>query len=95
MFNPLTPHTPIDQTGPGPDPARQQHILELEDRITALSAHIDAATFQFLELVREYDDCGGWAGPGLRSSATAPALLYLLHPCSRARIGSTGAAASA
>jgi hypothetical protein len=69
MFNPLTPHTPIDHTGPVPDPARRQHILELEDRITALSAHIDAATFQFLELVREYDDCGGWSGPGLRSCA--------------------------
>lgn len=67
MFNPLTPHTPIGNAFP--DPARQQHIRELEDRITALSAHIDAATFRFLELVREYDDCGGWSGPGLRSCA--------------------------
>ena len=67
MFNPITPHTPIGNTVP--DPNRQQHIRELEDRITALSAHIDAATFQFLELVREYDDCGGWSGPGLRSCA--------------------------
>ena len=66
---------------------RQQHIAQLEDHITELSAHIHAATFRLLELIREYDECKGWAGPGLISSATAPALLYLLHPCSRVRTG--------
>lgn len=62
---------------------RIQHIEHLENQITELEAHIDAATFQLLELVREYDECEGWGGKGLISSATAPALPYLLHPCSR------------
>ena len=66
---------------------RQQHVEHLEDQITELAAHIHAATFRLLELVREYDECEGWGGKGLISSATAPALPYLLHPCSRARTG--------
>jgi hypothetical protein len=52
-----------------PDPGRQVRIQQLEDRITELAAHIDAATFRWLELVREYDESGGWAGPGLQSCA--------------------------
>jgi hypothetical protein len=48
---------------------RRQHIESLEDRITELSAHIHAATFCLLELIREYDECKGWAGPGLISCA--------------------------
>ena len=66
---------------------RQAHIERLENGITELSAHIYAATYRLLVLIREYDECEGWAQPGLRSSATAPALLYLLRPCSRVRIG--------
>jgi hypothetical protein len=48
---------------------RRSHIQHLEDRITELAAHIDAATFRWLELVREFDECEGWAGPGLKSCA--------------------------
>jgi len=48
---------------------RRQHIEQLEDRITELSSHIHAATFRLLELIREYDECEGWAGPGLLSCA--------------------------
>ena len=66
---------------------RHQHIEQLEDQITELAAHIHAATFRLLELVREYDECEGWGGKGLISSATAPALPYLLHPCSRVPTG--------
>ncbi len=66
---------------------RRQHIEHLEDQITELAAHVDAAMFRLLELVREYDEYEGWGGKGLISSATAPALPYLLHPCSRARTG--------
>ena len=66
---------------------RQQHVEHLEDQITELAAHIHAATFRLLELVREYDECEGWGGKGLISSATAPALPYLLHPCSRVPTG--------
>jgi hypothetical protein len=38
-------------------------------QITELSAHIHAATYRLLELIREYDDSHGWAGPGLNSCA--------------------------
>ena len=48
---------------------RRQHIEHLEDQITELAAHIHAATFRLLELVREYDECEGWGGKGLISCA--------------------------
>ena len=48
---------------------RHQHIEQLEDQITELAAHIHAATFRLLELVREYDECEGWGGKGLISCA--------------------------
>lgn len=48
---------------------RQQHIEQLEDQITELAAHIHAATYRLLELIREYDACDGWSAPGLRSCA--------------------------
>ena len=66
---------------------RQARCEQLENQITELAANIHAATCRLLELIREYDDSEGWAGPGLQSSATAPALLYLLHPCSRVPTG--------
>jgi hypothetical protein len=48
---------------------RREHIRKLEDGITELTAHIHAATFRLLEMIREYDECKGWAQPGLRSCA--------------------------
>ncbi len=48
---------------------RDPQLRELEDRILALAAHIDAATFRWLELVREFDEAEGWAGDGIRSCA--------------------------
>jgi hypothetical protein len=47
----------------------QEHCLRLETQITELSAHIHAATYRLLELIREYDDSQGWTGPGLNSCA--------------------------
>src|SRR6056297_1970764 len=35
----------------------------------ALAAHIHAATFRLLELIREFDEREGWGGPGLKSCA--------------------------
>ncbi len=60
---------------PASDPVKHSsihhfsRIQSLENQITELSAHIHAATFRFLELIRKYDECNGWAGPGLRSCA--------------------------
>ena len=48
---------------------RQANIERLENGITELSAHIYAATYRLLVLIREYDECEGWAQPGLRSCA--------------------------
>jgi hypothetical protein len=52
-----------------PDPHRQSRIDNLEDQITELAAHIHAATYQLLLLIREYDQTRGWSGPGLKSCA--------------------------
>jgi hypothetical protein len=48
---------------------RRAHIEKLENGITELSGHINAATYRLLVLIREYDECEGWAQPGLRSCA--------------------------
>ena len=42
---------------------------QLENQITELTAHIHAATYRLLELIREYDDSQAWFGPGLNSCA--------------------------
>jgi len=52
-----------------PVPCSQARCEQLEDQITELSAHIHAATYRLLELIREYDDSHGWTGPGLNSCA--------------------------
>src|SRR5437899_7620274 len=47
------------------------HTVELErlgDQIAEMSAHLDAATARLLDLIREFDDRGGW-GNGFRSCA--------------------------
>jgi hypothetical protein len=41
----------------------------LEDQITELAAHISAATWRLLTLIREYDLCSGWNGGGTKSCA--------------------------
>jgi hypothetical protein len=48
---------------------RDQHFQHLEDQITELAAHIHAATYRLLELLREYDECNGWGSKGLSSCA--------------------------
>ena len=55
--------TPIIPTLP------QREIRALEDQITELAAHIHAANYRFLTLIRKFDESAGWAEPGLRSCA--------------------------
>jgi hypothetical protein len=83
--NPNTDHHP--RAGYYPDHERVIKLERMADGITELVAHLDAGTFQLLKLICEFDQNEGGSGPGIRSSATAPALLYLLHPCSRVRTG--------
>ncbi|NOY16212.1 MAG: DUF222 domain-containing protein, partial [Gammaproteobacteria bacterium] len=57
-----------NEFGP-PVPCSEARCEQLESQITELSAHIHAATYRLLELIREYDDSHGWTGPGLNSCA--------------------------
>ena len=53
-MNAIVPHSPITQ---------------LEDQITELAAHISAATWRLLTLIREYDLRSGWNCGGTKSCA--------------------------
>ncbi|RFF26887.1 MULTISPECIES: HNH endonuclease signature motif containing protein [unclassified Wenzhouxiangella] len=55
--------TPITPTLP------QSEIRQLEDRITELAAHIHAANYRLLTLIRQFDEAAGWAEPDIRSCA--------------------------
>ncbi|HEY7776008.1 MAG TPA: DUF222 domain-containing protein, partial [Kineobactrum sp.] len=44
-------------------------LQTLEDQITELAAHISAATWRLLALIREYDLRSGWNGGGTKSCA--------------------------
>lgn len=44
-------------------------LRQVEDEITQLAAHLAAATYRLLTLIREFDERGGWSGAGLRSCA--------------------------
>ncbi len=44
-------------------------MAELEQEILTLCAHIQAATYRLLMLIREYDENEAWAGEGVRSCA--------------------------
>jgi hypothetical protein len=42
--------------------ARQARAAELENEIASVSAHINAATFRLIEMLREFDELAGWSG---------------------------------
>jgi hypothetical protein len=42
--------------------ARQARAAELEGEIASLAAHINAATYRLIEMLREFDELGGWSG---------------------------------
>ncbi len=64
-----TAFSPSQSTFGPPVPCSEARCEQLESQITELSAHIHAATYRLLELIREYDDSHGWTGPGLNSCA--------------------------
>src|SRR5438876_7225446 len=51
-----------------PTVASAVELERLGDQIAEMSAHLDAATARLLDLIREFDDRGGW-GNGFRSCA--------------------------
>ena len=54
---------------PLPTPLQAMHLDELESELLGLAGHIAAAECRFLQLLAEFDDRDGWAGPGIRSCA--------------------------
>lgn len=42
--------------------ARQRRAAVLEDRIATLAAHVHAATYRMIAMLREFDDINGWTG---------------------------------
>jgi hypothetical protein len=62
--------TSSDSTVPTPpsQPAAIADVEALGERIAKLSAQIQAATYQLLVMIREFDERGGW-GEGFRSCA--------------------------
>lgn len=60
---------PLRAANHGPDPARRESLERLGDEITELAAHLDAATWRLLELIREFDEQGGGTA---RAFAPAP-----------------------
>jgi hypothetical protein len=55
-----------------PAPATQappRELAVLEDEITEMAAHLNAATYRLLTLIGEFDERGGWHGAGLNSCA--------------------------
>ena len=57
------------QAQPSTPSLSNQELIDLENQITELAAHIHAANYRLLTLIRQFDEQGGWAGPGLRSCA--------------------------
>jgi uncharacterized protein DUF222 len=51
-----------------PTPERELELERLGDEIAALCAHLDAATARLLDLIRHFDERGGW-GNGFSSCA--------------------------
>jgi hypothetical protein len=45
-----------------PDPEHSKSLSRLGNDITELAAHLDAGTFQLLELIGHFDENGGWHG---------------------------------
>jgi hypothetical protein len=65
----VNPLVPAVISGGLPDPERPIRLARLENKITELAAHINAATFQLLVLIHEYDEQDGWWQHGVASCA--------------------------
>ncbi|MDH3746331.1 MAG: hypothetical protein OES47_14630, partial [Acidobacteriota bacterium] len=62
---PIDPSRPAGPSAPVPDPVPD--LAQLGDRIAELSAHIQAATYRLLTLIREFDRHEGWCDHRARS----------------------------
>lgn len=46
---------------------RRAYCEDLANEITDLAGHINAMNYEFLKLLREFDEHGGWQVDGVRS----------------------------
>ena len=60
---------PPSQIPDFPDPERAEVLLRLGHEISEMSAHLDAGTYQLLQLIGRFDQQGGWHGTGILSCA--------------------------
>jgi len=60
---------PLSRPSEFPCPEYFESLEQLGDEITELSAHLDAGTYQLLELIGRFDEHGGWHGTGIHSCA--------------------------
>jgi len=67
MPNPLPNDLP--NTRSYPDAEHFKNLSRLGDDITEMAAHLDAGTFQLLELIGHFDEEEGWVGAGINSCA--------------------------
>ena len=65
----MNPPVPAAVPSGLPDPEHHLRLARLENEITELAAHINAATFQLLKLICEYDEQDGWWQHGVASCA--------------------------
>ncbi len=66
---PTPPPNPLPNTRNYPDQDHFDSLSRLADDITQMAAHLDAGTFQLLELICEFDENGGWHDIGIQSCA--------------------------
>ncbi|MCB1690841.1 MAG: DUF222 domain-containing protein, partial [Halioglobus sp.] len=59
----------MDQLPAPSTPPNARNLATLEDEITELAAHLNAATYRLLTLIREFDERHGWSGAGMKSCA--------------------------
>jgi len=62
------PHS-LPHTRSYPDAEHFENLSRLGEDITEMAAHVDAGTFQLLEMIGHFDEEEGWAGPGIHSCA--------------------------
>ena len=67
MPNPLPYDLP--NTRSYPDAEHFKNLSRLGDDITEMAAHLDAGTFQLLELRGHFDEEEGWVSAGISSCA--------------------------
>jgi hypothetical protein len=66
---PTSPPNSLPNTRNYPDHDHFDSLSRLGDDITQMAAHLDAGTYQLLELICEFDENGGWHGTGIQSCA--------------------------